>query len=321
MLGDKIKKAREEKGWTQQELADLVGVSRVLINQIENGQSTSEKTLDKLSEVLEIDLAAELLDSASYYTTKSDSYFMSASQFKGFLKCEATEMAKIKGEYIEEPSKALMEGSYIDARVEGEEAFTEFKNSHPELYLKSGGLRSEFVNADLAYDRIKKDDYFMSYLEGDKQTVMKGEIAGIPFKIRCDVLNLEKGRIVDFKYIKDFDTIWDKVERKQKHFIDMWGYDIQGAIYQEIVRQNTGKKLDFYIAAVTKESDTDYSVIRIAQRDLDEALNKVIELAPRFQKIKNGDIEPVRCGGCKYCRGTKRLEDFEVYSKYIEEVI
>lgn len=40
-------------------------------------------------------------------------------------------------------------------------------------------------------------------------------------------------------------------------FIRFWGYDTQGAIYQETVRQNTGKRLPFYIAAASKEPTTD----------------------------------------------------------------
>ena len=35
-------------------------------------------------------------------------------------------------------------------------------------------------------------------------------------------------------------------------FVRYWGYDIQGAVYQEIVRQNTGKKLPFFIAELRK---------------------------------------------------------------------
>lgn len=320
-INEKIKNAREEKDWTQADLGDAVGVTRTYINLIENGKYISTKIIDKISEALGIDLTADMLNEINYYSNDTDSYYMSASQFKGFMTCEEKEMAKIKGVYIEPMSRALMEGSYIDARIEGEEAFEKFKVKYPEIFTKGGELKSEFKNADLAYDRIKKDEMFMSYLEGDKQVTMKGEIAGVPFKIKIDVLNLKEGRIVDFKYIKDFDTIWDKVERKQKHFIDMWHYDIQGAIYQEIVRQNTGRVLPFYIAATTKETDTDYEIIQIHERDLREALEKVIELAPRYQKIKQGELEPSKCNCCKYCKETKRIKEPTIYSKYVEELI
>jgi len=34
----KIKEAREKRGWTQEYLADITGVSRVYINKLETGQ-------------------------------------------------------------------------------------------------------------------------------------------------------------------------------------------------------------------------------------------------------------------------------------------
>ena len=37
-LQNKIKAAREKKGWSQRQLAETVGVSRQTINAIENGQ-------------------------------------------------------------------------------------------------------------------------------------------------------------------------------------------------------------------------------------------------------------------------------------------
>ena len=36
-LGVRLKEARQEKGWTQAELAERVGVSRKTINTVENG--------------------------------------------------------------------------------------------------------------------------------------------------------------------------------------------------------------------------------------------------------------------------------------------
>jgi hypothetical protein len=85
-----------------------------------------------------------------------------------------------------------------------------------------------------------------------------------------------------------------------------WGYDIQGAVYQEIVRQNTGKRLPFYLNIATKEKPTHLAIAEIKQYDLDEMLEKVIKNAPRYQAIKNGEIKPERCEdyNCNYCTET-----------------
>ena len=50
-----VKKLRVSKGWTQQELADRVGVSRITIINIENHMysTVKSKVIDKLCEVFE----------------------------------------------------------------------------------------------------------------------------------------------------------------------------------------------------------------------------------------------------------------------------
>ena len=73
--------------------------------------------------------------------------------------------------------------------------------------------------------------------------------------------------IVDLKCMKDFSKQWDN--GKYVNFIDFWRYDIQGAIYQEIVRQNTGERLPFIIAGATKEKETDLGLFEIPQDVLD----------------------------------------------------
>lgn len=51
-LGDRIRKARERRRWTQQELADLVGVSRETVGNWETGQTSPRNRMQRLIEVL-----------------------------------------------------------------------------------------------------------------------------------------------------------------------------------------------------------------------------------------------------------------------------
>ena len=93
----------------------------------------------------------------------------------------------------------------------------------------------------------------MKYMAGEKQRIMTGEIGGAKWKIKMDsyiegvaIVDLKAmASITDLKWVKDIGYL---------DFVRYWGYDIQGAVYQEIVRQNTGKQLPFYIAAATKEN-------------------------------------------------------------------
>ena len=121
--------------------------------------------------------------------------------------------------------------------------------------------------------------------------------------------------IVDLKIMKDFASVWVEGEGKLP-FVEAWGYDIQGGIYQEVVRQNTGKQLPFYIAAASKEKpEPDISIFSIPQYRLDYALDLVKHFAPDYQAIKLDTVEPERCGRCDYCKHTKVLSEIIDYTE------
>ena len=148
-------------------------------------------------------------------------------------------------------------------------------------------------------------------LEGDKQVIMTAELEGLPWKIKLDVYNGE--RIVDMKTVRDFGDMWDETIGSRRSWLEYWNYDIQGAIYQRVVEAVTGKRLPFYIAAVTKEKVPDVAVIEIPQHILDAAYNLVQAKIERFDLIKSGEVEPIRCERCEYCKSTKILMEPEVY--------
>ena len=83
--------------------------------------------------------------------------------------------------------------------------------------------------------------------------------------------------------------------------------DLQGAVYQEIVRQNTGLKLPFFIAAATKEKEPDIDIIEIPQPYLDVSLEHFKENVIRYDGIKKYGFDPDRCGVCDWCKMTKVL--------------
>ncbi|UPT67949.1 MAG: helix-turn-helix domain-containing protein [Sphingobacteriales bacterium JAD_PAG50586_3] len=56
-IGKKIKVARAEKGWTQQDLADKVNRTRSLIGNIEQSGKGNPETLQEIAAVLGIDLS------------------------------------------------------------------------------------------------------------------------------------------------------------------------------------------------------------------------------------------------------------------------
>ncbi len=243
------------------------------------------------------------LTEKNYFEPESNRAYMSASQFKAFASCEASALAELKAETSRKPSDAMLRGSYLDAMVEGTAA--EFEAEHPELWKKNGELYAAFASVPDLFERMMRDEFFKSYLKGDKQTILTGQIEGVPVKAKLDILHPD--RIVDLKTTANFKRQWDPDARLFVSFAEFWSYDIQGAIYQELVRQSTGKSLPFYLAAITTEPVPDLAVIHIPDDSLKFALDEVKLSIGRYQAVKLGFAEPSRCEKCAYCKQTKKL--------------
>jgi hypothetical protein len=243
--------------------------------------------------------------------------YWSVSQFKEFDRCEACGLASVRGLYRREETDALLIGSYVDAYFSGE--LGEFIDAHRDVMFskRGGGLLAKFQKADEIIKAVNKQPLMLDYLTGDKQVIQTAELFGVPWKIKMDVYRPGE-RIVDLKCVKDFGDLWDETYGGRRSWIEYWGYDIQGAVYQRVVEAVTGKKLPFYIAAVTKEKTPDVAVIQIPQHILDAAYGLVSAKIERFDLIKTGEVEPIRCEKCEYCKTTKVLMEPEVYE--IDEV-
>ena len=239
-----------------------------------------------------------MLTKENYYEDKN---YMSASQFKDFKFCEAQALAKIKGEWKDKSNPAYLIGSYIDAYFSNE--LEKFKFENPEIFNRDGSLKAQFKQADLIIERIKQDDYMMHLLSGQTQLIETGVIADVPFKIKMD--SVLEDCIVDQKIMKDCKDIWN--DGSYQPFWKVYGYDSQLAIYQYIHAQNCGIKKDCKLAVATKEDATDLRVFKFTDETLKNAFLEVFNLAPRYDAIKKGIIEPTYCGKCAYCRSLKKL--------------
>ncbi len=254
------------------------------------------------------------LNAKNYY---QPSPYMSASQFKAFLNCEAAALAEAERTYTRELSTALLQGQYVDAHFTGNEEV--FREAHPELFKKDGTLKSTYQACEAAIARIEKDPTAMEYLEGAKQLIVTGEIEGVPCKGKLDVLG--NGRIVDLKCMRDFAPVYKDGERLD--FIRAWGYDIQAYFYTELIRQYTenNEAWPFYILAVTKEASPDLLLVEIPDWLIRSAGEVVRHYIKRFDAIKKHEIQPRRCGKCAYCKETKVIEKPMKYEEFLEEVM
>lgn len=241
----------------------------------------------------------------NYYQDKS---FFSVSLFKSFQRCPARAMAILNGEW-EPPkkSKALLLGSFVDEALTGtEESMRKFlQENERDIYKKGGGKYAEFVQAEETIERIRQQPLMMKYLSGEHQRIMTGEIEGVPFKIKMD--SYQPGEfIADLKYMSSL-----RSPNMFEPMIKYWGYDLQAACYQEIVRQNTGETLPFLFIVATKESPSHLAVGQINDYNLEDAMEIVRRDIKRFAAIKRGEIETERCEdyNCEYCTTTKILTE------------
>jgi hypothetical protein len=236
----------------------------------------------------------------NYFSPESETAFFGSTQFKNFMDCEEATLAKIKGEYVEEKTTALLVGSYVDAHFEG--TLDIFKAQHPEILKRDGELKSEYIHADYIINRIERDEMFMRYLNGGKQVIKTGHWLGVDWKIKIDSYHPEKA-IIDLKIMKDFAPVWVDGQGKIP-FIEAWGYDIQAAIYQAV----TGGRLPFFIAAATKEKpEPDIAIMSIPQDNIDVAAAIIKAHIDRFADVKAGREAPTRCEKCNWCKRTKKL--------------
>lgn len=254
------------------------------------------------------------LTADNYYSQDANNAYFSASQFKSFLACEARAMAELDGDYQTVPSKAMLIGSYVDAHFSGEMDL--FTGEHPEIFNKrTGELKKEFVKADEIIARAERDPVFKDALSGEHQVIMTANLFDVPFKIKMDSY-FPGERIVDLKVMRDMKKVYKDGEWRP--FVDAWQYDIQGYIYQQVVKANVGKELPFYLAVITKEEHPDMALIHIPQWKLNSAGAVVEHYIKRFLDVKTGEVEPKRCEVCDYCRDTKTLSGAIEYDALVE---
>jgi hypothetical protein len=252
-----------------------------------------------------------VLTAENYYSKEANKEYMSVSQYKDFagtygkMACEFSAIEKLEERWAQKKTTPLLVGSYVDSYFEG--TVGEFKKETPEIFTQDGGLKAPYIQADKIIERMERDPLFMMYMSGKKQVIMTAELFGTKWKIKIDSY-AEGIAITDLKVVESITKPKWVRDIGYLDFIRYWGYDIQGAIYQEVVYRNTGLRLPFYIAAGTKEEEPNIEVIQVTQNYLDEAKNMVEMNMPRILRVKNGEAEPDRCEMCDCCRHTKVLK-------------
>jgi hypothetical protein len=250
-----------------------------------------------------------ILTKDNYFSKESDALYMSNSQYNSFIGsgiypgCESMALAKLRGEWVDEPNIAFQIGSFCDAHFE--HTLPEFKFLNNDMFTLKGELKAPFKLAEEMIARAESDEFFMDFMNGQKQVIMTGVMFNVPWKIKID--SYHPGRcLVDLKTTKSIrERVWNG--NMKVNFIEAGGYCQQLAIYREIVRINTGELLPAFIAAISKENPIDIEIIEVPVLEMDMALEQVRMNIDHVMAVKNHDIPSTPCGKCAYCVLNKKL--------------
>jgi hypothetical protein len=260
--------------------------------------------------------------------------YMSFSQYKRFLTCEAAEIARQKGVWRDKSSTAMAVGKYVETILLNDISELEIKLAELEKELefdniklrkKDGELYSEFVYANRSIETVKNDKLMIAALTGLRFVPIEGKIAGTTWKGEIDVLNIDKKYFGDLKCVDEiYKKVWDSENHCYRSIFDASDYYLQIAIYAELLRQKYGELYRGYIVAVSKEKnetpDKEIIAFDCQEKPMDifvaEKLIGIEQNMPRILAVKSGELEPIRCGKCNYCRYTKTITKPMHYLEY-----
>lgn len=272
----------------------------------------------------------------NYFSKEVANKYLDVSTFKDFVGipakqgCECRAMARLKGEYEEEKSQALLMGSLVDEMLLGtNESLEKFMTENPQLYSSRGAtkglLKAEYQRANQMVERAKKDKTFMSYLYGEHQKIMTGTLFGMDWRIKIDCYR--KGKfIADLKTCSKInEKVWCK-DSGYSNIFYAYDYILQAAIYQEIVFQNTGERLKFVFPCISKQNVTDINVVFIDDETLHERIygNEfnpgIADDVEKIRLLLNGELEAQSCNWCDYCKPKREIKKLITLSE-IDEVL
>lgn len=267
----------------------------------------------------------------NYYTPEADWEYMSCSQYQGWCECEAKQLAKLQGRWVDEPKEAFLVGNYFHTHFEGPEAHDQFCLENFDKIFKTKTTKSTgtvitgkyapFEQADKMIAVAENDPLIKSLVDmpGENEKIMSGVLFGVPWRIRVDKYVADGRLIIDYKTVANINELkWSDALHEKVTFIDAYGYMMRAAVYSEIEKQYANEKTDphFIIIAISKQDYPDKDVLELNHRQrYDYELEQIKEKLYSIQMIKTGRIKPRRCGYCDYCRATKKLFFIKPYFK------
>lgn len=267
------------------------------------------------------------LTKENYYDLNTLYDYMDKSTFLDFDKCELAALAKINGSWKPTSNpEALLVGNYVHSALESDEAHEAFIKENESSILSHSGTgkgkpKKAYKQADQMIQALKNDEWFKDhYAPGKKEVIVTGELFGHQWKGKIDSLDLDNGVFYDLKTTADFTKRWNEESRQREPFIYNGHYELQMAVYQQLIKQTFGKTCEPVIVGITKQTPPDMQAFDFesdgAKAAMANALEVVKNKQDHFWNVLMGEEPPKACGHCDYCRTKARLTDpvpFDMY--------
>ena len=267
------------------------------------------------------------LTKENYYDLNTLYDYMDKSTFLDFDKCELAALAKITGSWKPTSNpEALLVGNYVHSALESDEAHEAFIKENESSILSHSGTskgkpKKAYKQADQMIQALKNDEWFKDhYAPGKKEVIVTGELFGHQWKGKIDSLDLDNGVFYDLKTTADFTKRWNEEIRQREPFIFNGHYELQMAVYQQLIKQTFGKMCEPVIVGITKQTPPDMQAFDFesdgAKAAMANALEVVKNKQDHFWNVLMGEEPPKACGHCDYCRTKAHLTDpvpFDMY--------
>lgn len=212
-----------------------------------------------------------ILTDENYYSIEANKEYMSCSQYQGFNDCEAKELAKLQGRWVDKPSEAFLVGNFFHSYFESEDAHKKFcLDNLGEIYSKTSikayeklaesneslkaigqepeqdafeklELKAPFEKALVMIATLKKDPLMQTFLQmqGENEIFMTGKIFGTKWRMKMDKYIPSTRFIVDYKTVANiWETSYNPVKQERQTFVEMYGYTFRAAVYSLIEAEN-----------------------------------------------------------------------------------
>lgn len=151
---------------------------------------------------------------------------------------KALEEGKLIHTMLLEPEK-LSDVSIVETTTRATKVFKAALAENPNTFTKK-----EYDNCRAIADAVLSNSSVSTFMEGcDAEVPVIGEISGIPFRAKADLLSREKGILLDIKTTGDMDRF--------KWNVQNFGYHMQVYIYCELFGISYD---DFYFLVVDKKT-------------------------------------------------------------------